>query len=481
MKTSITKFAITLAAAAILMGCATVPVEKSFRQVAEHTETTTGQSIQWVGVTTQPEEVDEPVASMLEGGLTADEATRIAVLNNPRLQAVYEQYGIARAELVKAGLPRNPLFRGDLLYENSSSQTWELEVAQDLLSVFLIPLRRSVAKANLDGAGMAVTAAVIDVAMDTRRAFLHYQADAQVFELWKDLLLAEEAGFEMTVKLREAGNIAQDKVAAAQGRYEDAKLMYAAAQVDLEASRERVNRLMGLFGKQAAWKAADNLPDSPPEPTYSGDMERRAVENSIDLAIAWLDTKAAAQRSGITNVEAIFPELEGGIKLESNPPEGGARHWEVGPVLDIPIPLFDQGQPARAISRGEVRERWDIYTALAAELRSATRAAVHKTDVTRASAAYDKRVNLPVARHELDQAQLRYNAMFLGPVDLLRVKQREIEANMTYVRSLLEYWLARTDLEQIMLGRLVVRAPGDRPDIIGADIRRASIDPGGSQ
>jgi cobalt-zinc-cadmium efflux system outer membrane protein len=45
---------------------------------------------------------------VLAGGLELDEALRLAPLNNRHLQAEFAALGVARADLVQAGLLRNP-------------------------------------------------------------------------------------------------------------------------------------------------------------------------------------------------------------------------------------------------------------------------------------------------------------------------------------------------------------------------------------
>ena len=49
---------------------------------------------------------------MLDNDLDEDEAAQIALLNNRRLQVAYEDLGVAQAEVVQAGLLRNPVFDG---------------------------------------------------------------------------------------------------------------------------------------------------------------------------------------------------------------------------------------------------------------------------------------------------------------------------------------------------------------------------------
>ena len=44
--------------------------------------------------------------------------------------------------------------------------------------------------------------------------------------------------------------------------------------------------------------------------------------------------------------------------------------------------------------------------------------------------------------------------MQLGVFDLLRAREQQIRAAIAYIDTLRDYWLARTDLEQLLNGRL---------------------------
>src|SRR5574341_806134 len=54
----------------------------------------------------------------------------------------------------------------------------------------------------------------------------------------------------------------------------------------------------------------------------------------------------------------------------------------------------------------------------------------------------------------INEAQLQYNAMQLGVFDLLRAREQQIQAAVAYIETLRDYWLARTDLGQLLSGRL---------------------------
>jgi len=56
--------------------------------------------------------------------------------------------------------------------------------------------------------------------------------------------------------------------------------------------------------------------------------------------------------------------------------------------------------------------------------------------------------------------------MQLGPIQLLRAREQQIETGAAYVEVLRDYWLARTELAQLLSGRLLV-GDGARADAAG--------------
>jgi cobalt-zinc-cadmium efflux system outer membrane protein len=62
----------------------------------------------------------------------------------------------------------------------------------------------------------------------------------------------------------------------------------------------------------------------------------------------------------------------------------------------------------------------------------------------------------------VNESQLQYNAMQLGPIQLLRAKEQQIETAVAYIEALRDYWLARGDIGQLLGGRLPT-SNGTRP------------------
>jgi cobalt-zinc-cadmium efflux system outer membrane protein len=69
-------------------------------------------------------------------------------------------------------------------------------------------------------------------------------------------------------------------------------------------------------------------------------------------------------------------------------------------------------------------------------------------------ALYYRDILLPLHERIVNESQLQYNAMQLGPIQLLRAREQQIETAVAYIEALRDYWLARGDFGQILSGRL---------------------------
>jgi cobalt-zinc-cadmium efflux system outer membrane protein len=436
-----------------LGGCATVPRATDFPDVEKAVaERTGGQRVHWNQGTPDDRAVQAIVRDMLQKELTAGEAVQIALLNNRGLQATYADLGVAQAEVVQAGLLKNPVFDGDVKFPLSGGGTKaDLSVVQDFLDVLLIPLRKKVAQAAFESAKLRVTGAVLDLAARTRTAFYAHQAAEQTLELRRTVVAATGASYDLAQRLRRAGNITELDLAQERALYEQSKLDLSRAEVAVLDTRERLNVLMGLWGEQVTWRAAARLPDPPAdEDVPTEGVERRAVERSLELAVARNEVEAAARTLGIRRSFGLLPEASLGAAAEREN-EGG---WSVGPAFSLPIPLFDQGQAAAASAGAELARARERYAATAVEVRSAARAARNRLLATRSQANYYRQVLLPLRRQITEQTQLQYNAMQVGAFQLLQAKRDEVEAGVAYIEALRDYWVARAGLNQITSGRL---------------------------
>jgi outer membrane protein, heavy metal efflux system len=122
----------------------------------------------------------------------------------------------------------------------------------------------------------------------------------------------------------------------------------------------------------------------------------------------------------------------------------------------LELPIFDQGQGAIGRLAAQYRQAQRALEASAVNIRSEVRQARDLMIANRDLAQYYGKVLLPLRRQIVSQTQLQYNAMQKGTYDLLNAKELELEAERDYVQTWRDYWIARTDLERAVGGRLLL-------------------------
>lgn len=453
-----------------LAGCVEQQIDEAFEQVRNTAGDRLGEEVVWLRDTAAEEQVADTLVGLLNAELEADQAVRIALLNNRRLQATYSEVGIAAAQLVKAWLIENPVLTGQVRFAHNRP-LYEMEIVQNFLDVLLLPLRVSVAEAQLEASKARVAAEVIEVASDTRRTFYRYQARLQLLHYWQGLLLAAESSYDMALQLRRGGNISELRLAREQAMYEQLKMDIAETELAAVQDRERLNILMGLWGAATTWRARPELPPPSDLDRDPQEVERQAVENSLDLRVALYNLTAEARRLGLDSIEAVVPQLGLGVSVESERPteyrldnkrrsgrteykleEHVVEEWQVGPNFEVPIPIWNWGQAAYAGGRMEILRRWNLYTSLAIDIRASARAAEFRLRTAHQRVRFAEGLLVPLGDAVFEQSHLQYNAMFIGVFDLLRAKEDQLRTYQSYVQALAEYWDARTDLEQLLLG-----------------------------
>jgi outer membrane protein, heavy metal efflux system len=432
-------------------GCTSMRLDAGFDDIKATVEQRSALQISWNSGTELDKEASEKLHSLLKRKLTADDAVHIALLNNRDLHAVYSDLGVAQADLVQAGLLGNPIFDAAVMFPVSGGGQPDLELgaAMNFLNIFYIPLRKRVAAARFEEVKTRLAGSVLDFAGRVRRAFYTYQSDEQMLELRQTIVQALGASLEIARRLSEAGNITELDLAREQAQMETGKLALRAAEIALRQSREELNIAMGLWGEQVQWQSDGRLPDIPEQPVSMKDIERRALEQSLDLANARQRIAATGEQLGLTRWTTLLPELSAGPQAERNDGE-----WEIGPRLEFPIPLFDQGQARVGRGVAELRRARQEYYGAAVRIRATARAIRDRVDGARDRALYYRDILLPLHERIVNEAQLQYNAMQVGPFQLLRAREQQIETAVAYIEALRAYWLARGDVGQILSGRL---------------------------
>ena len=430
-------------------GCATVPKDAGFATVEQTVNSRTGQHIHWNQGTAADRDALQVIRTLLrKDPLTETDAIQVALLANLNLQATYEELGIAQADLVEAGLLRNPTLSLEVRFPSQPALPYEINLTQTFIDLLLLPLRKKAAEASFEVAKLRVTHEVLKTVAEVKTAFYRGKRE-QLVELRRQVNAATAASLEASYGLHEAGNITDLSYANECAMYEGSKVDLAQAEAVALDTREELNVLMGVWGPDTQWKLANRLPALPPNEISPGGLESLAISQRADLGAARQQVELAAQGIGMKRF-AAFSDINVGAHIEKD--AGG--ELTSGPAIDFPLPLFNQGQPALAAAQAMFRQSRARYAALAVEIRGEIRRKRNTLIATRQRAEYLAAVLVPLQHQIVHQSQLQFNAMSIGVFQLLEAKRAEIEAGRDYVQALQDYWVARAELEQAVGGKL---------------------------
>lgn len=444
-------FALVLAA-----GCA-VPRRGGFDDVQKLLRERGVQTVHWRLGGPEDEAVDAHVRKLLSGPLTVSDAMQIALLQSPRLQRLYERLGVAQADLVQAGLLHNPSFgvHVGLPFGTPpwSGTAWEFSLVQEFLDLFMMPLRKKLARAELERTKLEVADAVLEQLAEVRAAYFTAMAARQVAALRRVVAEAADAAAELAERQRQAGTLSDLDTASEQGALAQARLDLLRADQQAVADRERLVRLLGLWGRRTAFQLPERLPEVPSRELSVEDAEAFAIAHRLDLKAAKQElavVKAALRATQATRFLGAL-ELGGDAHRE---PEG---FKVMGPSLSLQLPIFDQGQARIARLYAIGRAAQARIDELAIDVRSQVREIANRMQTARSAAAYYRGTVLPLRERIVALAQQQYNAMLLGVYQLLQAKQNEVNAYREYIETVRDYWIARSDLERAAGGQLPVR------------------------
>lgn len=436
----------------VIAGCASPNPKAAFDEVGRQVANRTGQHVRWMRDETGRGEIEQEVEALLRTNLTASSATTIALLNNRSLQAQFEEIGLSQADLAQASRLKNPQFDGFWRLPDHGPKVVNAEyaLAQDFLDLLTLPARRKIAEGNLEATQLRIANQVLELAEEAQTAFYMVQAGQQLTNRLALIADINEAAADISKRQHDAGNINDLELQSQQAAYAQSRLDLARAQARLIADREKLNRLLGLWGAQTTWQAASELPQAPAGEWSIENIEAMAVSQRLDLAAA---------RRGVANVESALrlkksvrwlPAVNIGVNAEHDLDHA----WVIGPTLSLEIPVFDQGQPELARLAAEYRRAARNFEALAVNIRSETRAARDAVLAARDAAHYYQKILLPQRQRLLRETLLQYNAMQLGNFVLLSAKEREAQTERESIEALRDYWIARVRLERVVGGSI---------------------------
>ncbi len=436
--------ALTLAA---LSGCASVSGDGAFAPIAQTASDRLHKDVAWARTDAERDAIAQRVAALLAKPLDADAAVQVALLNNRGLQATFDQLGISQAELVESGRLPNPGFSFGRLTQGSGVEV-DRRIGFDLGRLLTLPVAHRIETQRFERTRLEVAQTMLALASQARKAYYDAVATQQTVGYMRQVRDAAEAGAELARRQAQAGNWNKLQQAREQSFYADAALGLARAERTSNAARERLTRLMALWGATTQFQLAERLPELPEAADELPQVEQIAMTRRLDVQAARLGTDALARNLGLTRATRVVNVLELGVVRNTYNDAPPQRGYEIS----LELPIFDWG--TAKVARAEA-----LY--MQAVNQTAQTAIDARSEVREAYAGY--RASYDIARHFRDEIvplkkriseenQLRYNGMLIGVFELLADARSQIASVNGAIEALHDFWIARADLDMALVG-----------------------------
>lgn len=436
-------------ALAVLAGCSTVTPDAMRADVDRLAQGRIGD----VAPAPAGQSPHEAVRTLLaKGPLDAPTAVRVALLNSQSLQASLATLEISEADRVQAGILPNPLLSVGRLREGEVVEIERL-ISFNVLSLVTLPWRARYAGQQTDLAKLRAAQAVIQHAADTRKAWFNAVAAQQTANYLRDAREAAEAAGELARRMAKVGNWSRLQQAREQATLADIAAQLARAQQSAVAEREKLTRLMGLWGDQAGYTLPDRLPELPKELPQRADIEAQALRERLDVRAAKDEARYVADSLGFTRATGAINVLELGWQRNTTfDNASGHKDTARGPEIEITLPLFDWGQGRAARAEATYRQALSKVGAVAVQARSEVRESWHGWRTSYDVARHYSDEIVPLAKFINDETLLRYNGMLSSVWDLLREARNHVAAVNGAIAAQRDFWIADTDLTTALTG-----------------------------
>ncbi|WP_244818536.1 TolC family protein [Caballeronia sp. Lep1P3] len=436
-------------AAVFLAGCTTFSKDGGFSSVSSVASERLGKDAVYIKTDEDRAAAYKRTQELLAKPLEIDGAVQIALLNNRGLQAAYGDLGVSEADLVQAGRLPNPSFTFSRTHWSDGigiSRTFSMAV----LGVLTLPVASRIESRRFGQTKLETANAMLSVAADARKAYVNAVAAEQAAMYAEQVKDSAEAGAELASRMRQAGNFSKLDYAREQAFYAESAAQLAKARQEKVSAREKLTRAMGLWGSGAQYQLPDRLPELPKDRPQLSQLETFAMENRLDIQAGKLQVAGLATSLGLGKATRFVNALEVGYQNNFETDKGKERGYEIS----VEIPIFDWGSAKVARAEAIYMQSVNRFAQTAIDARSEVRESYSAYVTSYDVAKHYRDEVVPVRKTISDEMLLRYNGMLASVFELLADSRDQVSAVNGYIDSLKDYWLAETELQQSLGGRL---------------------------
>src|SRR5579885_1169191 len=311
---------------------------RKFTEIQEQTKLDLGHEVNWQETVHSP--LTDELLDQLAQGISSDDAARIALLNNASLQAKFEDLGIAKADLMKAGVYSNPAFNGlfwlPLQGAPNNQSGIEANFYWTISELWQVPLRKKVAQDQLEIITQEIMQTILETYSSAKKAYIDCLfTNAQIDNAQK---VSDQSGIYYNDI-----NYRQEFGFSSEFSIDTATIM--TTQFETELIRSKAEQRNALIALQTLFALDPNpisiqfteqlsyTPITLPDITT---LEQLALEHRKELIIAHLKVQQAEHKLRLEKGR-IFDQVQGGFTILKN--FDGTRG--IGPAVNVQIPIFN--------------------------------------------------------------------------------------------------------------------------------------------
>jgi len=438
---------VLFAGLALLSGCASFSPEGGFDRVQAIAQERLDAQPRRLASEADAGRVAAEVTRLLAAPLTADTAVQIALMNNRGLQAQFAELGIAEADLVQAGRPRNPGFTYGR-FAQGDEREYERGFLFDLMWLLTLPARSEIEQRRFAQTQLKVAGEVLSLAQATRQAWFSAVAALQTVRQLEDAVAAARAGAELAARMAEVGNFSRLRQQREQLLYAELAAELARARLTAVREREALTRLLGLGGTQRDYVLPGRLPELPTAPRDEPEIVRLGLEGRLDVRMAREELAGLARNLGLSRSTGLINVLEMGW-LNSTSNEAPVKR---GYEIELRLPIFDWGQARVARAEALYTQAMHRVAEIAVNAQSEVAAAYTTYRAAYELARHYRDEILPLRSRIAEEGLLRYNGMLTSVWDLLTEARQRIQGDLAAIAALRDFWIAETHLQMALNG-----------------------------
>jgi cobalt-zinc-cadmium efflux system outer membrane protein len=462
-------------------GCATVDPRADYERVGRTVEAAAGQAL--VYPPGEEAAARAKAAELLAGGVTLQEAQQLVLLNNPQVRSALMRVGMARADVVQAGLWSNPtLGLFFLVPEGGGVTQFELYLAQNIADLWMIPARKRASQRDLDRAIVSAAQEIAALVFDAKTAYFDAVGAERSLDIATENRILAERLTDVTQARLEAGAVSALDVNLARGLALRAQVEERQARLVAANARRTLAMLMGVETPAENLTLVDALPPATDVPIDAERMAAVALQSRLDAQAARDAVRAAEERVAVERAR-VFNNAEVGLGLQRQAaraqpgrnviadtvrsslasgqfsPEVEPRSQRreakneqidtiLGPSLNIALPIFDQNQAQIAKAEYALQEAAALAESLERTIvQEARRAADGALTAWSVARLYEREL-LPQAERTLELSRSAYEAGSTPILNVIDAQRSLLETRQAYVAALQAAATALVELER---------------------------------